>query len=189
MIKRPHSCASDRPSSRLVMQRGTYESKQPRDAKGTGVDDGATTTPSPLFSSFLPATRAICYFALSATRSLIKCPPRVSFVHGIFQAQATTYDMPRLAAAVLHFFPPSPLFWPFSWSREPPPPLLSHSILSLRLASRTALRIQTFQDGPDDESESDGISSKVTLGLPGNSLLCKENLPRYANTILQGGIL
>lgn len=27
------------------------------------------------------------------------------------------------------------------------------------------------------------------LGLPGNSLLCEENLPRYANTILQGGIL
>lgn len=64
MIKRAHSCASDRPSSRLVMQRRCLWIKQSHTA----------TEPERVVTTTALAMRAICYFAFSATHSLIKRP-------------------------------------------------------------------------------------------------------------------
>lgn len=170
----------------VVMQRGTYESSNPATQGGGGGAEGGVGVTArrlqPLLSRRSPTTRAICYFTLSATRSLIKCPPRVSFVRGIFQAQATTYDMPRLAAAVLHFFQlPSPTF-DLSFASRP---------INLQpSAPRIALRIQTFQDGPTANPRAMGFRKRL-LVLSGNSLLCERKFVslRSANTVLQGGIL
>lgn len=153
-----------RPPSHLVMQRGTYES-----SCSAAEAAGATTT---------PATRAICYFALSATRSLIKRPPRRSS-SAFFKSRCNIRHAATGGRAVLHsFFPPSPLLT-LLLPRDPLSPCVP-----LTNASRRP-----------GESESDGISSKPLHELPGDSLLWEKfvllrretQIPFYKGTFFNIG--
>lgn len=98
MIKGPYSCSSERGCGphRLSSCNGSaYESSNP-------VEDGELQPPD--------AARAICYFALSATRSLIKRPtPSSSSSFARHFSSPRQHTTCRLAAAVLQlFFHPRP---------------------------------------------------------------------------------
>lgn len=143
MMKRPHSCASAAGPHRISRHATRYLwIKLPRGRGGGRV--AATTT---------PATRVICYFALSATRSLIKRPLRVVRPRH-FSSPAATYDMPRLALYSNLFFLHLH-FWPFFCLATPFSPRVSRTNAPRR----------------PGEFESDGISSKPLHELPGDSLL------------------
>lgn len=124
MMKSPHSCASATGPHRVSSCNAVPMNQAATRPRGDGRV-AATTT---------PATRAICYFALSATRSLIKRPLRVVRPQ-YFSSPAATYDIPRLAAVLY-----SALFF------------LSISAFDLSFASRSAptsapCAHQTLQDG------------------------------------------
>lgn len=89
MMNRPRSCASATGPHRVSSCNAVPMNQAAARPRGGGRV-AATTT---------PATRAICYFALLATRSLIKRPLRVVRPRH-FSSPAATYDMPRLAATL-----------------------------------------------------------------------------------------
>lgn len=146
MMKRPHSCASATGPHRVSSCNAVPMNQAAARPRGDGRV-AATTT---------PATRAICYFALSATRSLIKRPLRVVRPQH-FSSLAAAYDIPRLArpSCTPLFFSLSPLLT-FLLPREPAP---------APCPSRTNAPRRS------GKSESDGISSKPLHVLPGDSLL------------------
>lgn len=103
----PYSCSSERRCSPHRLSScnggGAYESS-------SRAEDGGLQPPD--------ATRAICYFALSATRSLIKRPLLV--VRPAFFKPATAYDMPlRRDRCTSPFF--RPRFRASSAARRNPP--------------------------------------------------------------------
>lgn len=158
MIKRLHSCAFDRPSSRLVMQRGTYESSG-RAAGERGK--GWRRLQPPL------RARAICYFALSVTHSLIKRPPLVARPrHFSSPRQHTTRcDWRPLYFTFFHL-----CFWFFFC-------LVIHPRCIKRF--KTARRIRERRDFVK------GIRASEKFALRKTCLATIRN----ANTVLQGDVL
>lgn len=93
MMKRPYSCASATGPHRVSSCNVVPMNQAAARLRGDGRV-AATTT---------PATRAICYFALSATRSLIKRPLRVVRPQH-FSSLAATYDIPCDRPVLRSFF-------------------------------------------------------------------------------------
>jgi len=143
MTKRPHSCAFATSPHRV----SSCNAVPMNQAAARPRDDGRVTAPT------TPAMRAICYFALSATRSLIKRPLRVVRPRHFSSPAGNIRHAATGGRAVFHsFFSPSPLLT-FFLPRDPLP----------FCAPCTPRR--------PSKSDDDGISSKPLHGLPGDSLL------------------
>lgn len=114
-----------------------------------------------------PTTRAICYFALSATRSLIKCPPRVVRPRHFSSPSDNVRHTAAGGRCTPLFFVPLPLLT-FLLPRDP---TLSPSVPS---SAYKRFKIVRWRTG----------FRQTLLGLPGNSFLCEGNSPCYETQIL-----
>lgn len=149
-----------RPPSHLVMQRGTYESSCSAAETAGGWRQ-------------LQPPRAICYFALSATRSLIKRPPRRSS-SAFFKSRGNIRHAATGGRAVLHsFFPPSPLLT-LLLPRDP----LSPCVPRTKASRRRIRERRDFVKATPRASRRFASLREICLATTRNS-----------NTVLQGNVL